>query len=166
MATQVTITVSDTGGISTAVDFIVSIVAGVTSASWTRHARRLSTLDDATSGNGLDYKYSVTMGDHERMPAVSSGSHKTLDCNVIVEFARFFGGGDAQDRDHHGLHKALQDEAINVTEAIINPNNWAFDSTGIILINENDGTLKTADFDKRLMIWESDLQVLVRFSRT
>lgn len=152
-------------GIADTIARLRTVIEGADStAGWSRSKQRLSTFEGGEAlAAGLDHKYWLTVRPHQEVPIVS-GNRVTLKARAELELARFFGGGDLLDRDHHGLHAALQIEADTVQQSLEHPSNWDTTSTGLILC-----TLDRSDLGSpvvpQLMLWVVELDLQIRYAR-
>jgi hypothetical protein len=152
-------------GLTAALDRLAVVVEGCDStAGWERSEQRITTLlDDLKGSSGLDHKYWLGGRAARHQPEAIAGSHLTMAYDVTIELARYWGGGDALDRDYFGLLKSAEAEANIVEQSIQLLSNWARATTGIVLVNQPEPAQVVSPSDEKpILLWVIALRVMIR----
>jgi hypothetical protein len=152
-------------GLTASLERIATIIEGADStAGWTRSELRLTTLQgDQTQAAGIDHKYWLGSTPQRNQPAAIAGSLLTMRYTVIIELARYWGGGNKLDKDYYGLVRSLEAEANIIEQTVMLPNNWDKDNTGIILINMPKPTaIREPTAAQPILLWVITLEVTIR----
>lgn len=152
-------------GLSTSLERLITIIEGCDSSSpWNRSEQRIYTLQEGDIAySGLDFKYWIGSGPTREQPEAISGNLMTMRHTVQIELARFWGGGDNINRHYYGLLKALESQANIVEQSILYQPNWAYSSTGIILINlAFPSSIIPPEPSRPLFLWVITLEIFIR----
>ena len=150
-------------GLTSALARVGEIIEGCDAAAgWRKSKQRITSLeDDNVSSAGVDHKYWLDSSPRRSVGAIA-GSHHDRQYVAAVELARYWGGGDSASRDFLGLLKSLEAEADIVEQSITErPQNWAFATTGIAVIN----LVRSARVIGRapsILIWKIELNLYIR----
>jgi len=150
-------------GLTAALERVGEIVEGCDAmAGWRKSQQRITSLEDSdVSSAGVDHKYWLDSSPRRQVGAIAGSDHDRT-YTVAVELARYWGGGDNTSRDFLGLLKALEAEADIVEQSLTErPQNWAYATTGIAVINLAQSA-RVIGRAPSILIWKIELSLYIR----
>lgn len=142
-------------GLDSALSRIETVIAAL---GWTRSERRLSELEDVSAQGTIDHRFWVGSAEGAVIEQVH-GSLADYRAQVTVELGRHLGGVDLLEDDFAALERSLSSEGRSVEHSLLHPLNWAYATTGIVLVNHR----RSAPLKRRpALIWTIELELTIR----
>ena len=149
-------------GVADTVARIATVVEGL-SDGWKRSKQRISTFeDDEVIMSGLERKYWVgAVGAANK--SLVNGSTMDHRVTIVLELSREFDKGAKLGKDYYTLNRAMADDAYEILDSLLHPNNWAYATTGLYLLEQDAEWEETiTDIGDRLMVWTIELAAHIR----
>jgi hypothetical protein len=153
-------------GLTAALARIEAIVEGVNlTTPWVKSAHPIlgtQFLEELTNPTGqpLDRHYWVTVAGGPRTGLPVSGSLADSTVDITIDLVRQW-AGRWDGVDHLARIKSCDPDALIVEHSLLNPTNWAYSTSGIILVN-TVGSGKGPILVLPSLVWQIDLAVTLR----